>query len=73
MKIRTINDLQDAIDAEMAWRKHELSAIRANVDGARNFAIGRIYQLIGNEYFPRDHVYAVHSVGNTRYIRIKIK
>ena len=40
MKIRTINDLQDAIDAEMAWRKHELSAIRANVDGARNFAKG---------------------------------
>lgn len=38
MKIRTINDLQDVIDSEMAWRKHELSAVRANVASARNFA-----------------------------------
>ena len=38
-----------------------------------NESVGRIYQLIGNEYFPRDHVYAVCSTGNTRYIRIKIK
>ena len=38
MKIRTINELQDAIDSEMAWRKRELSAIRSNVSTARNFA-----------------------------------
>ncbi len=35
MKIRTLNDLQDSIDAEMAWRKHELSTIRENVASAR--------------------------------------
>lgn len=38
MKIRTINDLQDSIDAEMAWRKHELSSIRENVANARKSA-----------------------------------
>ncbi len=38
MKIRTVNDLQDAIDSEMAWRKHELSAVRSNVADARKFA-----------------------------------
>ncbi len=38
MKIRTLNDLQDVIDAEMAWRKRELSAIRSTVAEARNFA-----------------------------------
>lgn len=38
MKIRCINDLQDAIDSEMAWRKHELSAVRSNVADARRFA-----------------------------------
>lgn len=38
MKIRTINDLQDAIDKEMAWRKHELFAIRANVVKTKNRA-----------------------------------
>lgn len=38
MKIRTINDLQDAIDGEMAWRKHELSAVRANVVSSKNRA-----------------------------------
>lgn len=38
MKIRTLEDLQDAIDSEMAWRKRELSAIKANVQGARKFA-----------------------------------
>lgn len=38
MKIRTLSNLQDAVDAEMAWRKHELSAVRANVDSARKFA-----------------------------------
>lgn len=38
MKIRTINDLQDAIDAEMGWRKRELSAVKANIQSARNFA-----------------------------------
>lgn len=35
-------------------------------------SVGRIYQLIGNEYFPRDHVYAVSSPKKTEYIRIKI-
>ncbi len=38
MKIRTLNDLQDTIDDEMAWRKRELSAIRENVASARNSA-----------------------------------
>lgn len=38
MKIRNIYELQDAIDSEMAWRKHELSAIRSNVSNARKFA-----------------------------------
>ena len=38
MKIRTINDLQDCIDSEMSWRKHELSAIRSNVEDSRAFA-----------------------------------
>lgn len=38
MKIRTVNELQDAIDSEMSWRKHELSAVRSNVSSARNFA-----------------------------------
>lgn len=38
MKIRNINELQDAIDSEMAWRKHELSAIRSNVSTARKYA-----------------------------------
>ena len=31
-------DLQDAIDAEMGWRKRELSALKANINGARLFA-----------------------------------
>ena len=38
MKIRSIYELQDAIDSEMAWRKHELSAVRSNVSNARKFA-----------------------------------
>lgn len=38
MKIRTINDLQDAIDNEMSWRKHELASIRSNITDSRNFA-----------------------------------
>lgn len=38
MKIRTTIDLQDAIDHEMAWRKHELSTIRANVVSSRKSA-----------------------------------
>lgn len=38
MKIRTVNDFQDIIDSEMAWRKRELSAIRSNVASARKFA-----------------------------------
>lgn len=38
MKIRTVNQLQDAIDCEMAWRKRELSAVRSNVSSARKFA-----------------------------------
>ena len=35
--------------------------------------IGKIHHLIGTEYFPRDHVYAISSKGRTRYIRIKLK
>lgn len=38
MKIRTINDLQDAIDSEMAWRKKELSALKNNIQSSRAFA-----------------------------------
>ncbi|MBO4866164.1 MAG: hypothetical protein J5582_06275 [Ruminococcus sp.] len=38
MKIRTINDLQDTIDAEMAWRKIELDAIKNNIQRSRAFA-----------------------------------
>lgn len=38
MKIRTTNDLQDAIDREMAWRKHELSIIHTNVIISRKHA-----------------------------------
>lgn len=38
MKIRTLDNLQDCIDAEMAWRKRELSAIKTNVHTARSFA-----------------------------------
>ena len=38
MKIRTENDLQDAIDSELAWRKRELSAVRSNIASARKFA-----------------------------------
>jgi molybdopterin/thiamine biosynthesis adenylyltransferase/proteasome lid subunit RPN8/RPN11 len=36
-------------------------------------SVGRLCQLMGDEYFPRDHVYAVLSNGATRYVRIKIK
>lgn len=38
MKIRTIDELQDAIDGEMSWRKRELTAIKANISQARLFA-----------------------------------
>ena len=38
MKIRTINNLQDAIDSEMAWRKKELSALKSNIQSSRSFA-----------------------------------
>lgn len=38
MKIRTEEELQDAIDSELAWRKKELAAIKANVYSARSFA-----------------------------------
>ena len=38
MKIRTLNDLQDIIDAEMAWRKKELSALKSNIQSSRSFA-----------------------------------
>lgn len=38
MKIKTTNDLQDAIDHEMSWRKRELSAIRANVVNSKRHA-----------------------------------
>jgi len=38
MKIRTVENLQDAIDADMGWRKRELTAIKANIQAARSFA-----------------------------------
>ena len=38
MKIRTLEELQDNIDSEMAWRKRELSAVKANIQSARKFA-----------------------------------
>ncbi len=38
-----------------------------------NDSVGRVYQIIGDEYFPRDHVYAVVSENTRRFIRIKIK
>jgi len=38
MKIRTLDQLHEAIDAEMAWRKRELTAIKANVFKSRSFA-----------------------------------
>ena len=38
MKIRTVYQLQDSIDKELAWRKHELVAIKANINQARSFA-----------------------------------
>lgn len=38
MRVRTIDELQDAIDGEMAWRKRELMAIKANISQAKSFA-----------------------------------
>ena len=38
MKIRTEEDLQNEIDKEMAWRKKELTAIKANISSSRKFA-----------------------------------
>lgn len=38
MKIRTLDELQEAIDGEMAWRKRELMAVKANIYQARSFA-----------------------------------
>lgn len=38
MKIRTINDLESEISKDLAWRKKELIAIKANITQARNFA-----------------------------------
>lgn len=38
MKIRTINDLQDMIDRDLAWRRKELSSIKSNIKEARSFA-----------------------------------
>ena len=38
MKIRTEDELQDVIDSEIAWRKKEPSAVKANINTARNFA-----------------------------------
>lgn len=36
-------------------------------------SVGRLYQVIGDEYFPHDHIYAIKSNAGIRYIRIKIK
>ena len=38
MNLRTLTQLQDAIDSEMAWRRKELFAIKANIKSARKFA-----------------------------------
>jgi len=38
MKIRTVDALIDAIDNDLAWRKHELSAIRSMVANSRKSA-----------------------------------
>lgn len=38
MKIRTIDDLQDKIDAESSWRRKELSALKSNIETSRRFA-----------------------------------
>lgn len=38
MRIRTTIDLYDAITNELAWRKKELTAVKANVHSARKFA-----------------------------------
>ncbi len=38
MKIKTLEKLQDTIDAEMGWRKRELTAIKYNIQEARKFA-----------------------------------
>ena len=37
-KIKTINDLQDAVDRESAWRRKELSALKSNIASSRKFA-----------------------------------
>ena len=38
MKIRSLMELQDSIDAEMAWRKKELTALKNNIKSSRAFA-----------------------------------
>lgn len=38
MRIRTVHELQDAIDSETGWRKRELIAIKANIQTSRKFA-----------------------------------
>lgn len=37
-KIRTEEELYDYIDSEWSWRRKELTALKANIYGARNFA-----------------------------------
>lgn len=38
MKVRTVYDLQDLIDADLGWRKKELDALKSNIHSARSFA-----------------------------------
>lgn len=38
MKIRTVEELSDAISKELAWRRKELTAISSNVKTSRDFA-----------------------------------
>lgn len=38
MKIRTIDELENSISSELAWRKRELTAIKANINQSRKFA-----------------------------------
>ncbi len=38
MKIKNINELQDLIDKDLSWRKKELTALKSNIQRARDFA-----------------------------------
>ncbi len=38
MKIRRLEDLQDCVDKEMAWRRKELTSVKATIKTSRSFA-----------------------------------